>query len=205
MQQQKKCLPFIAMLFGALLLWSNITAQKLTTIFNFTMPASIIIYPVLYTMGSLITEVYGKRTALRITFYAIVLNLLMALTFSLAILLPAASIYTEESSYNLILGSTPLFILASFISFFTGEVTNIVLTVLIKKTIKLSLRLRTLICNLAGLSIDCFIFILISFFHLSFSSLIHIALAYYFFKVIYQLILTIFIKPLVQLVRRLEA
>lgn len=201
----QRYLPYLGMLFAALLLLSNISAQKLTHVSHLTMPASIIIYPILYTFGSLITEVYGKKTAIRITFFSILLNLLMALVFYITIKLPVATAFHQQPAYETILGSTPLFVAASTISFLFGEVSNILLTALLKKSTQLFIQIRTLICNLAGLSIDCFIFILIAFFPLGFDAVFKIALSYYFFKVIYQCLMALIIKPLSNSLKRAEA
>ena len=85
MNTHYKYLTSIAMLFVALLLFANITAEKLVQFGWFVMPASIIIYPLLYIIGSIITEVYGHKEAAIITVTATAINLLMAIIFLIVI------------------------------------------------------------------------------------------------------------------------
>lgn len=194
MQNHYKYLTSIAMLFGSLLLFSNITAEKLVQFGWFTMPASILIYPLLYILGSIITEVYGKKNAATITLSATLINILMAVIFAITIQMPSASVYTQQHAYATILGNTPRLVIASLISFWAGEMLNILLTSLLKKQGRLSLQVRALICNLSGLSIDCVIFISIGFSYLSIAKMFEIAGAYYLFKVLYQIILISFMR-----------
>lgn len=162
------------------------------------MPASIIIYPLLYILGSIITEVYGRKQAAIITLTATLLNIFMAIIFTVTIQMPNAPLYTHEQAYALVLGSTPRIVIASLISFWAGEMVNISLTAFLKRQKNFPIRVRALICNLLGLSIDCVIFIFIAYAGLSLSNAIEISASYYFFKVLYQVVLISFMRYPIQ-------
>jgi uncharacterized PurR-regulated membrane protein YhhQ (DUF165 family) len=52
-------------LFVAGLVISNIIAVKLFAFGPFTLPAAVIVFPVTYIIGDVVTEVYGYRVARR--------------------------------------------------------------------------------------------------------------------------------------------
>jgi uncharacterized PurR-regulated membrane protein YhhQ (DUF165 family) len=45
---------------------TNVTAVKLVSVFGRTLPAAIIIFPISYIFGDVLTEVYGYRRARRV-------------------------------------------------------------------------------------------------------------------------------------------
>jgi uncharacterized PurR-regulated membrane protein YhhQ (DUF165 family) len=51
----------ITAVFVTCLVTANITAVKLVSIFGRTLPAAIIIFPISYIFGDVLTEVYGYR------------------------------------------------------------------------------------------------------------------------------------------------
>ncbi|HYA02361.1 MAG TPA: VUT family protein [Syntrophobacteria bacterium] len=56
----------IVALFVACLVAANIIAVKLVHLFGLTVPAGVIIFPVSYILGDILTEVYGYRQARRV-------------------------------------------------------------------------------------------------------------------------------------------
>lgn len=184
----------LTMGFAALLLLSNIIAQKLIHISIFILPASILIYPLLYSLGSMITELYGKQIGVIVTITATFLNVFMVLIFWLVLLLPSASVYHGQAELSQVLGAAPRIVFASIVSFFIGELVNVLLTAALKHHVRISLPLRTCLCNLLGLSIDCVIFCMIAFRDLGIREIFVVAGSYYLFKVIYQLLLVIVVR-----------
>ncbi|MCK4961908.1 MAG: VUT family protein, partial [Anaerolineales bacterium] len=51
--------PVILAVFVTTLIISNIIAVKLFSIFGITLPAAVILFPVAYIFGDVLTEVYG--------------------------------------------------------------------------------------------------------------------------------------------------
>ncbi len=56
---------FITALFVVTLVVSNIIAVKVVHIFGLFLPAAVILFPVAYIFGDVLTEVYGYRQARR--------------------------------------------------------------------------------------------------------------------------------------------
>ena len=69
---------FVALvaLFVACLIASNIIAVKLVVIFGFVLPAAIIIFPLSYILGDVLTEVYGYARARRVIWLGFPCNLI---------------------------------------------------------------------------------------------------------------------------------
>jgi uncharacterized integral membrane protein (TIGR00697 family) len=57
---------FISVMFISLMLISNLLACKLITIFNYTLPAGVFIYPFSFMLGDVLTELYGFKIARKV-------------------------------------------------------------------------------------------------------------------------------------------
>ena len=79
---------FIACLFVTCLLISNIIAGKLVQIRGMVLPAAVILFPLTYVFGDILTEVYGFRRARLVIWIGFIANLLMAAVFIVTIALP---------------------------------------------------------------------------------------------------------------------
>jgi uncharacterized PurR-regulated membrane protein YhhQ (DUF165 family) len=55
----------IVALFVTCLITANITAVKLVSIFGLILPAGVIVFPIRYIVGDVLTEVYGVRSTCR--------------------------------------------------------------------------------------------------------------------------------------------
>lgn len=78
--------------------------------------------------------------------------------------LPANSEWTNQSSYDAILGTTPRIVLASVIAFFFGEFSNSYILAKMKVWTKgKKLYLRTITSSIVGNGLDTVLFILIAF------------------------------------------
>ena len=62
--------------FVTSLITANIIAVKLVDIFGLILPAAIIIFPISYIVGDILTEVYGYRQARRVIWLGFFCNLL---------------------------------------------------------------------------------------------------------------------------------
>jgi uncharacterized integral membrane protein (TIGR00697 family) len=114
----------IASLFVTCLITGNILIVKQVGIGPFTLPAGIIIFPLSYILGDVLTEVYGYKKARSIIWLGFLCNLVAVAAFWIGGLLPAAPTFEAQEAYQSILGSTPRFLLASFIAYTAGEFSN---------------------------------------------------------------------------------
>lgn len=60
----------VTAVFITCLITANITAVKLIEVFGFVLPAAVIIFPISYIFGDVLTEVYGYRQARRVIWIA---------------------------------------------------------------------------------------------------------------------------------------
>lgn len=151
-------------LFVTCLIVSNIIAVKLITIFGLVLPAAVIIFPLSYIFGDVLTEVYGYAASRRVIWLGFACNLLAVTAIWLAGLLPAAPFWQGQNAYDAILGYTPRLLLASFLAYLVGEFTNsLVLAKLKVATNGRWLWTRTIGSTLVGEGLDSLVFITVAF------------------------------------------
>ncbi len=80
----------IAVLFVTCLIVSNITAVKLIDVAGYIIPGAIVIFPISYIIGDVLTEVYGFAKARTVIWLGFGANLFAVATFILVGVLPAA-------------------------------------------------------------------------------------------------------------------
>ena len=90
----------IVALFVTCLLTANITAVKLVTVFGLLVPAGIVIFPLSYIIGDVLTEVYGYQQARRVIWLGFVCNLIAVLAIWAGQVLPAASFWDGQGAMN---------------------------------------------------------------------------------------------------------
>jgi uncharacterized integral membrane protein (TIGR00697 family) len=114
----------VVALFVTCLIVSNIIAVKLIEIRGFVLPAAIVIFPVSYIIGDVLTEVYGYALARRVIWLGFLCNLAAVLAISVGGMLPGAEVWQGQEAWNEILGSTPRLLAASFAAYLVGEFVN---------------------------------------------------------------------------------
>jgi len=193
--------PYIVAVFITTLIISNIIAVKLVQIFGLSLPAAVILFPVAYIFGDILTEVYGYQRARRVIWTGFFCNLIAVAAIWLAGLLPAASFWvagnyataTEaQQAYQAILGFAPRLLLASFLAYLIGEFLNAyVLAKLKVRTAGRFLWVRTIGSTIIGEGADSAVFISVAFFGIIPAAGLGTAiLSQWFFKVAYETLAT---------------
>jgi len=197
----------IASIFVTCLITANIIAVKLIFLFGFLVPAGIIIFPLSYLFGDVLTEVYGYGAARRVIWLGFACNLLAVIAIYLGGLAPAAPFWHNQAAYETILGFTPRLLLASFIAYLVGEFTNSFVLAKLKIATKGHwLWTRTIGSTLLGEGVDTIIFISIAFWGIIPSQLLLTAiLTQWAFKVLYEVIATPFTYLVVGFLKRRES
>lgn len=196
----------IASLFVTCLITANIIAVKLISIFGFFVPAGIIIFPLSYLFGDVLTEVYGYAAARQVIWLGFLSNLLAVVAITLGGLAPAAPFWQNQGAYETILGFTPRLLLASFIAYLAGEFTNSFVLAKIKiATRGRWLWMRTIGSTLVGEGLDTIIFISIAFWGiLSLPMLLTTIVTQWTLKVLYEVVATPFTYAVVGFLKRRE-
>jgi queuosine precursor transporter len=182
----------IACLFVTCLLISNIIAGKLVQIRGMVLPAAVILFPLTYVFGDILTEVYGFRRARLVIWIGFIANLLMAAVFTVTIALPHPTFWTEQGAFRTVLGFTPRLVAASLVAYWAGEFSNsIVLSKVKILTRGRWLWFRTIGSTLVGEGLDTLLFITIAFAGmLPAVVLFEMMLAQYVWKVSYEIAVT---------------
>jgi uncharacterized integral membrane protein (TIGR00697 family) len=151
--------------FVTALIVSNIIAVKLVEVSGRVFPAGLVIFPLAYVLGDVLTEVYGIRSARRVIWLGFACNLLALGAIQAAIHLPAADFWQDnQAAYDQILGTTWRLFLASLAAYIVGELANAYVLAYMKGvTGGRWLWTRTIGSTIVGEGLDSLIFITIAF------------------------------------------
>ena len=205
----------ITAIFVTTLIVSNIIAVKIVQIGPFYLPAAVILFPIAYIFGDVLTEVYGYARARQVIWTGFFCNLLAVIAIWIAGRLPGApfwnlsvygSVTDAQQAYQAILGFTPRLLLASFLAYLVGEFLNsFVLAKLKVKTAGRFLWLRTISSTIVGQGADSLVFISVAFWGiLPPGSLSTAILSQWLFKVIFEVVATPFTYWIVNTLKRSE-
>ncbi|MBI2852233.1 MAG: queuosine precursor transporter [Chloroflexi bacterium] len=154
----------VTALFVTCLITANIIAVKVINIGPFILPAAIIIFPLSYIFGDILTEVYGYRIARRVIWLGFLSNLVFVIFVRIGQSLPSAPFWTGQAAYEAILGYTPRLLLASFLGYLAGEFANSFILAKMKiLTNGRWLWSRTISSTIVGQGLDTAIFIVVAF------------------------------------------
>jgi len=195
----------ITAIFITCLITANITAVKPISFGG--LPAAIVIFPVSYIFGDILTEVYGYRQARRVIWLGFLCNAIAVIAIWLGQILPPASVWQGQEAYESILGYTPRILAGSFLGYVVGEFSNsFVLAKMKIKTKGRWLWTRTIGSTIVGQGLDTVIFITIVYigrFDLSFIAIA--ILTHWLVKTGYEAVATPFTYKLVNFLKRKEA
>ena len=205
----------VTAIFVTVLVISNIIAVKLISIGGLILPAAVILFPISYIFGDILTEVYGYANARKVIWTGFLCNLLAVIAIWVAGILPSAPIWsagsfstpaTAQQAYAAILGFTPRLLGASFIAYLVGEFLNsFVLAKLKIKTAGKFLWVRTIGSTIVGEGADSAIFISIAFWAiLPTNALLTTILSQWLFKVAYETLATPFTYLIVNFLKKKE-
>ncbi len=206
----------VTAIFVTSLITSNIIAVKLITlgigpweiggiVLPAPLPAAIIIFPLSYIVGDILTEVYGYRQARRVIWLGFLCNLIAVGAFWLAGLIPA--LHPEvQAAYNRILGYVPRILAASFAAYLVGEFANsFVLAKMKVRTQGRFLWARTIGSTVVGQGLDSSVFIAIAFaFVLPWPVLVGSIITHWVIKTGYEVVATPFTYAVINYLKRKE-
>jgi queuosine precursor transporter len=207
--------PVVTGVFVTTLIISNIIAVKLVQIGSLVLPAAVILFPISYIFGDILTEVYGFARARQVIWTGFLCNLLAVIAMWVGGLLQPASFWsagsfsspqTAQQAYQAILGFTPRLLAASFAAYLVGEFLNsVVLAKLKVRTRGRFLWLRTISSTIVGEGADSAIFITAAFWGIiPAAGLGQAILSQWFFKVAYETLATPLTYLIVRMLKRAE-
>ncbi len=154
----------VVALFVTCLVVANVVAVKLVSIGGMILPAGVVVFPVTYILGDVLTEVYGYSRTRRAIWLGFLCNLLAVLAIALAGVLPAAHFWDGQEAFERILGMTPRILLASFVAYLAGEFVNAYVLARLKVAMDgRMLWVRTIGSTVIGQFLDSAIFVTLAF------------------------------------------
>ncbi len=154
----------VTAVFVTALIAANVIAVKIVEPFGWVVPAAIVIFPVTYIFGDVLTEVYGYARARQVIWLGFFCNLLAVVAIYLGGILPAAPFWEGQVAYETILGYTPRLLAASFLAYLVGEFANAIVLAKMKVTTNGRwLWSRTIGSTIIGQGLDSLVFIVLAF------------------------------------------
>lgn len=201
-----KYLDVIAGIFVTTVLVSNLAAAKLFSLGPATFTAGILVFPISYIFGDVLTEVYGFNRARRVIYVGLLANIFMAFALWVAIQLPPAQGWNLQAEFAAIYRLIPRIVIASLTAYVAGEMVNsFIMSKLKVRTIGRYLWLRTISSTVAGQFVDTSIFILIAFGGVFETNILVTAtISAWIFKVSYEALATPFTYIVVRKLKHLE-
>jgi queuosine precursor transporter len=177
-----------AALFVTCLLTANTMASKLIIIGGVVLTAGVVIFPVSYVVGDVLTEVWGYGAARRVIWLGFACNALMVAALWLGGELPPAPFWKGQDAYDAIFSQTPRVLAASFVAYLVGEFTNaFVLAKLKIATQGRWLWMRTIGSTVVGQALDSAVFVTLAFAGtVAPGALLQIVTAQWIVKVLYE-------------------
>lgn len=149
----------------ATLMISNIIATKQFQIGSIALPTAMLVFPVTYILSDVVSEVYGYKASRFTAWMGFGANLLMVITFQVAIILPYPEYFGLQDAFSSILGNTPRLFAASTLSYMVGDFVNDRVFRMMKvKQGEKGFTLRAIVSSMAGEAFDAGMFIPLAFY-----------------------------------------
>lgn len=201
---QMELYPIITALFCGCLIISNILASKTFSLYDIILPCGVVIFPLVYIVGDVLTEIYGFTLAKRTIYLGFIINLIAVIAYQIAIFLPGTDLATSNA-FSIILGSTPRILIASLISYLVGSYVNAYFMKILKERYTEYLFARCSISTLFGEGLDAIIFITIAFAGLMPNEvLITMIICQGAFKIIYEIIVYPITRTVINWIKSLD-
>ena len=202
----KKYYNSITIAFTMLLLLSNVAETKICNFFGFALGAGTIIFPLLYILSDILTEVYGFTASRKAIFIGFFYSCFFSVFIYIVCLLPAFEYWGEQDAFERVFRVSPRIIMGSVISYFIGELLNTTIIALLK--IKYHGRyfsLRAIFSTFIGSLVESIIFGCIAFFgRLPLNELIGMIVMLTLIKVTYELLAMPITIKLVNYLKKVE-
>ena len=208
-------LPLVTAVFLTSLIIANIIAVKIIVLGPLILSAAVLIFPLSYIFGDILTEVYGYARARRVIWIGFGCNLLAVIVIWLSLELPPApfwrlgsfdSLQSSQQAYQAVFCFTPRILAASFIAYLVGEFLNSFMLAKMKiATRGRHLWMRTIGSTIVGQLADSAVFISLAFYGtMPKEALGELILTQWLVKSAYEALVTPFTYLAVNYLKRVE-
>lgn len=187
---QAKYYNTISIAFILCLLMSNIAEIKICSFFGYSIGAGTIIFPLIYILNDILTEVYGFTSSRKTIWAALFVNCVFSMFLYVVTLLPPSEYWHDQAIFEKLFLVSPRIVIASIISYLVGEMVNscIIASLKIKFHGKF-FATRAIFSTLAGAMVESALFGYIAFFHrIPDMELINMILLLTVVKVLYEIV-----------------
>lgn len=203
--KHKFLLPITA-IFTATLLISNTLDTKIFDFFGLALPTGIILFPLAYLAGDVLTEVYGYAVTRRIIWSAFAALIIMVGAYEVGRILPPADFWKNQTAFDAVFSHVPRIVLASIAAYLFGEFTNSFIVAKMKVwTEGRGMALRFVVSTIFGQLVDTIVFVTIAFAGVfALPALVSITLSGWAAKVAWEIIALPITLPVVRWLKRVE-
>lgn len=114
----------LSVMYCFLLMLSNIMTSKLINVFGVTVTGSLLVFPLVYIISDIMTEVYGMRLSMISIRLNALCSLIFAIMMATLIGLPCPPSWEKQEALAALFSSTPRIVVASLISYYFGDWLN---------------------------------------------------------------------------------
>lgn len=207
--KQYKYLDIATVGFVLTLFLSNFVGNaKVAQISNFTFLAGVILFPVSYLLGDILTEVYGYAKSRRVIWLGFGALIISATLIQIMIVMPSPVSWENKAAFDSIFSNSFRVVASSMFAFWIGEFTNSFTLAKMKILTKGKyLWTRTIGSTVVGEAVDTLVFYPLAFIGVAgFSShlILSIMITNYILKVSWEVIATPFTYAVINFLKKKE-
>ena len=194
---------YLAGIFCACMIASNILATRTLEISFIALPCSILTFPMLFVVNDILSEIYGFKLTKNIIYLGFIINVVVVALYQVAMIFPSSS--PNAPAFAALLSTTPRLFVAGLISYMIGNLLNSQVLVKLKEKYSDLLFVRVIVSTIIGETVDSVIFISISFYGVLPNELIVTMICCQIvFKVLYELIFYPVTRKVILKIRTLD-
>ena len=198
-----KVYAYLAGIFFACMITSNILATRTMEISFIALPCSILTFPILFIVNDILSEIYGYKLTKDVIYLGFIINLVAVVLYQVAMIFPSNS--PNAPAFAALLSTTPRLFVAGLISYMAGNLLNSKILVKLKEKYHNLLFVRVVGSTVIGVTVDSVIFIFISFYGVLPNELVVTMICCQIvFKVLYELIFYPVIRKVIFKIRTLD-
>ncbi len=197
----------LSALFCVCLIIANLIEIKTVDVGWFTITAGFIVFPISYIINDCIVEIYGFRKARLTIWMGFAASLLVSVMLQIAIALPGGNDWSCQHEMEMIYGSVPRIMFASFTAFLSGSMVNAYVMSRMKRASgRQNFSLRAIVSTLWGEGVDSVIFFPIAFAGVfPWSTIISLIVTQALLKTVYEIVVLPVTLRAVAVLRRIES
>jgi uncharacterized integral membrane protein (TIGR00697 family) len=201
-----KHLDIVAGAFVACLLMSNVAAAKLFSLGPAVFTCGILIFPLSYIFGDILTEVYGYTRTRRIIWLGMLANVLLVATLQISVSLPPAPGWLLQDAFAAVHAVVPRIVIASLVAYAIGEFANSMVISQLKVRMQgRKLWFRSIASTVVGQFLDSALFVAIAFGGIMpISILLAAVISSWIFKIAYEVVIYPLTFVCIKTLKRLE-